>query len=50
MEYLVAFMFLPSILWAITGPGKQKLNNFVIQTLEEVVDSLPEEAEKKKKP
>ena len=48
MEYLLAFIFLPTILWLVTGPGKAKINNFAINTLEEIVDSLPEEKQSKK--
>ena len=48
-EIIVGFIFLPTILWVATGPGKAKINKFTISTLEEIVDSLPEK-EKSKKP
>nr|DAK36335.1 MAG TPA: Cbb3-type cytochrome c oxidase subunit [Caudoviricetes sp.] len=50
MEYILFFMFLPTILWAVTGKGKEKINKFAISTLEEIVESLPEESSKSKKP
>lgn len=46
-EIVLAFIFLPTILWVATGPGKAKINNFAISTLEEIVDSLPEKENKK---
>lgn len=45
-ELLIAFIFLPTILWLATGDGKRKLNAFTISTLEEIMDSLPEEKSK----
>lgn len=47
-ELILIFTFLPTILWLATGEGKRKLNSFTQSTLEEILDSLPEEKQSKK--
>lgn len=48
MEWILGFIFLPTLLWLCTGEGKRKINTFAQNTLEEILDSLPEESSKKK--
>lgn len=49
MEYLLLFIFLPTILHLITGEARRKVNKVSISIIDEIVDSLDEQSKTKGK-